>query len=414
MCMPQFLSKVNHRKFLLIVTFNVTIFTILVVAIEFISSLIVSKPFGNIISDVYLNHTWKPNYSTIHKEWIHNNPDFPTPYTHYYNSQGWLELYDVTKEKRPGIYRIFYLGDSFTEGTSPMDKSVPSIVEQRLNDFSKGMNLKFEVINTGTSSYSPILEYLLLRHVVVQYSPDLIIINVDMTDDFDDWKYRQTLILDEDGNPFAAPPRDLFASNYIDTKNGPMKMGRWNKLWLFLVQNSHTFNLLLQQKNKYFNAAKDTPESSLTENQTNNFYQRWSWLKLDWDELTVRNVDYTLDILKRIALFSKERNIKVLFTAAPHYPQYNGQIDGSGTPAWSSRPHYEIAKVAKDIEVPYLNSFEELKPLIQGTVQSAYYYVRDVHFNPRGYKIWANSHVQFLINSDNSLLPREFYQHLSN
>jgi len=82
-----------------------------------------------------------------------------------------------------------------------------------------------------------------------------------------------------------------------------------------------------------------------------------------------------------------------------------GQVD---------RPHYEIAKLAKEIEVPYLNSFEELKPFIQGTAQSTYYYVGDMHFNPRGYKIWANSHVEFLMNSDHSLLPRKFYQHLSN
>jgi len=159
--MSQSLSKVSLRKCLLMVTFNVTIFAIQVIAIEFISSLIVIKPGGNVVSDVYLNHTWKPNYSEIHREWIYKNPDFPTPYTHYYNSQGWLESYDVTKEKDPRIYRIFYLGDSFTEGTAPMDKSVPSIVEQRLNNLSKGMNLKFEVINTGTSSYSPTLIFLL-------------------------------------------------------------------------------------------------------------------------------------------------------------------------------------------------------------------------------------------------------------
>jgi len=286
--------------------------------------------------------------------------------------------------------------------------------QQRLNEFSKGMNLKFEVINTGTSSYSPTLIYLLLRHVVVQYSPDLIIINVDMTDDFDDWKYRQTLIFDEDGDPFAAPPRDLFTSNYIDTKHGTVKMTRWNKLSLFLIQNSHTFNLFLKIKNNLAQATKGPPEISLTENQINMFYQRWSWCKRDWDELTVRNVTYILEFLRRNALFSKKRNIKVMFTAVPHYPQYNGKIDGGGTPAWSSRPHYEIAKLAKEIEVPYLNSFEELKPFIQGTAQSTYYYVGDMHFNPRGYKIWANSHVEFLMNSDHSLLPRKFYQHLSN
>ena len=410
--MPSLPSKINLRKILLIVTCNVIILFLMVGTIEYISFLMGGKLVEKLDSDFYLNHTWKPNSSKLHKEWIPANPDFPNPYIHYYNNQGWLEKYDVTMEKRPGVYRIFYLGDSFTEGTVPMDQSVPSLVEQRLNDLSKGMHLKFEVINTGTNSYSPVLMYLLLRHVVAQYSPDLIIVNVDMTDDFDDWKYRQTMILDENGNPFAAPPRNLFASNYIDTESGPIKMTWLDKIRLFLIQHSHTFVLLSKIKPVFFLSTEVTPKVPPIENRNNELYPRWAWCQWEWDDFTLRNVSFTLDMLKRIASFAKERNIKVMFTAVPHYRQFNGPFGLNGTPAWSSRPHYEIAKLAKAVEVPYLNSFEELKPFIKGSHQSAYYYVGDMHFNPRGYKLWANSHIRFLTHVENSLLPNKFYQHI--
>ena len=90
------------------------------------------------------------------------------------------------KNKAPDTFRIFYLGDSFTEGTAPMDQSVPSRVEQTLNDLVQNSSLNFEVINTGTTSYSPTIFYILARYVLTDYDPDLIVVNVDMTDDFDD------------------------------------------------------------------------------------------------------------------------------------------------------------------------------------------------------------------------------------
>jgi DNA segregation ATPase FtsK/SpoIIIE-like protein len=41
--------------------------------------------------------------------------------------------------------------------------------------------------------------------------------SVDMTDDYDDWKYSETAILDHEGNPVAVPQRNLYTSAFIDT-----------------------------------------------------------------------------------------------------------------------------------------------------------------------------------------------------
>ncbi|MEK7251480.1 MAG: hypothetical protein AAB209_13775, partial [Bacteroidota bacterium] len=46
--------------------------------------------------------------------------------------------------------------------------------------------MKFEVINAGVGSYSPLLEYLYLKHYELQFNPDLVILNFDLSDVYDD------------------------------------------------------------------------------------------------------------------------------------------------------------------------------------------------------------------------------------
>ena len=227
---------------------NLAVFALLLVVVEGVSAWFVDKPGGTFRPDYYLNHTWKPNFEWDLTRHIQKNPEFPEAYRMRTNSQGWLETYDVNEEKEPGVYRIFYVGDSFTQGTCPMDQSVASVVERRLNERAAGTDIRFEVINTGTASYSPVLYYLLLRHVLVDYAPDLIVVNVDLTDDFDDWKYSQTLVLDEEGNPFAAPKRSILDASFLDTVEGPVEMTSLIRLQLFLYQNSYTYNLIMSRR----------------------------------------------------------------------------------------------------------------------------------------------------------------------
>jgi lysophospholipase L1-like esterase len=287
-----------------------------------------------------------------------------------------------------------------------MDQSVPSIVERYLNDRASGKALSFEVVNTGTSSYSPTIFYVLVRYVLMDYSPDLIVVVVDMTDDFDDWKYSRTLIVDEEGNPWAVPARDPYSAAFVDTGERVVKADFRLRLQLFLARHSYTYNLvqrLVAPKEDASPPAADHDELG------DEIYERWSWCQRDWDDLTRRNVAHTLDLLERLAAFCHANGVKVMFTAVPHYRQYAGRPDGTGTPAWSRRPHDEIARVANENGVPCLNSLDALAPFIVGTPQERYYYHRDMHFNPRGYRIWAEAHIKFISDRDNGLLPEEFY-----
>ncbi len=72
----------------------------------------------------------------------------------------WREM--CLAKKGDGIYRIAYLGDSFTEGTCSEVDSVLAIVERSLR--AQGFK-SVEVINAGTPSYAPTLYYLLLKTI---------------------------------------------------------------------------------------------------------------------------------------------------------------------------------------------------------------------------------------------------------
>ena len=185
-----------------------------------------------------LNHVNSERY--YHTETRYYLDDSSERYLFYLkiNSQGWREDYEVSIDKPVSVYRVFYVGDSFIEGTAPVDSTVPYLVEEELNRRYAGSKTHYEVINAGTTSYSPSIFYVLIRYYLLKYSPDLIVINVDMTDNYDDWKYSSTIVLDSEGNPYAVPHRKIGNAKFIDTKEGAREMTFMSRVYLFLYEKS--------------------------------------------------------------------------------------------------------------------------------------------------------------------------------
>lgn len=120
------------------------------------------------------------------------------------NSLG-LRDREYPRVKPPGVFRILMLGDSFTEGLGlRAEDSIPKQLEARLNGPSCRTGI--EVINAGITSYSPILEYLLLQRVGLRLDPDLVVLDFDMSDVHDDFIRTGVARLDERGLPLAVPP----------------------------------------------------------------------------------------------------------------------------------------------------------------------------------------------------------------
>ncbi|MBI3629737.1 MAG: SGNH/GDSL hydrolase family protein [Candidatus Rokubacteria bacterium] len=152
-----------------------------------------SRPGSLSVGDPVLHHRWRPNARKriAGVEYTTNGFGLRGP--------------PVAEPKPAGVFRILVLGDSYTEGYRlPFEASVTQQKERMLN--AGACRGRFEVVNGGVATYSPILEYLLLKHVGLGLHPDLVILNFDMGDVHDDFIRTRIARLDEQGLPIAVPP----------------------------------------------------------------------------------------------------------------------------------------------------------------------------------------------------------------
>ncbi|MFH1138658.1 MAG: GDSL-type esterase/lipase family protein [Pseudomonadota bacterium] len=76
-------------------------------------------------------------------------------------------------EKKPGTFRVVFLGDSFL-----FAEALPwnEVFTTRLNDSFQNQGLPIETINLGVNGYGTVQEYLVYRHLARNYRPDLVIV----------------------------------------------------------------------------------------------------------------------------------------------------------------------------------------------------------------------------------------------
>ncbi|MEK7671201.1 MAG: hypothetical protein AAB344_03165, partial [Bacteroidota bacterium] len=174
-------------------------------------------------TDEILHHRYSPNTMSRIK-----TPEFDTDYS--INSLG-LRDKEYTIQKPLNTFRILMVGDSFTEGCGVYSYAAfPKQLEARLQ--TQHDSLGFEVINCGIKSYSPLLEYLYLKNYGLQLSPDLVILNFDLSDVYDDGGYTALARFDENGIPVGVSAEEL----QHDVVSGPIAtVKNWFKdtMWLY-------------------------------------------------------------------------------------------------------------------------------------------------------------------------------------
>lgn len=103
---------------------------------------------------------------------------------------------DLDDADRSG--RLLLLGDSFMEGYG-VERGL--ILADRVEQPGR------IVMNAGVKSYSPLLEYLYLRHRGLVLKPDTVVLFFDLSDPANDAYYTRRLITDDSGLPLAIRPR---------------------------------------------------------------------------------------------------------------------------------------------------------------------------------------------------------------
>lgn len=136
---------------------------------------------------------------------------YPSRYGEYkvklrMNAEGFRDI-DHEKEKPAGVYRILFLGDSFTEAKEvDWEQTYWRLLAQLLPTLPDGRRV--EVINMGVSGFGTGQELLLLREKGLAYRPDLVVIA--MTEFTDVWNNSRYLDSLSDGRDPESPIKPYF------------------------------------------------------------------------------------------------------------------------------------------------------------------------------------------------------------
>lgn len=103
---------------------------------------------------------------------------------------------DMAFVKPKDTYRILFLGDSFIEGEGAENRETAVWVAGQ--ELTAKTGKKIETVNLGVMSYSPIIYERVIKRWTDELKPDLVIINIDMSDFQNDYSYNKDL--DKDGN----------------------------------------------------------------------------------------------------------------------------------------------------------------------------------------------------------------------
>ena len=324
-----------------------------------------------------LHHVWKKNLRSTHK-----NPKYEI----ITNSNGWLETYEI-KKKKENVYRIFCVGDSNTEGRVNNKYKTCSLLEEKLNKKFAASNINFEIINTGTSSYSTLIYYLLIKNYLIEYQPDMIFLNIDMTDIPNDSFYRNFLIKNSEGEILAITPQDNTKNiKYQLTPNGYKKI-KINKFYNAILEKSDFFYFFDRAISRWGWWGKLN-----IKNDIDRTYNEADWLNLNWNKEIEKNIYKSTNVIKKIINLSKKNNIELVITGIPHFKQFTGEQ--------SDAPHEILRNIANKNSVHYFDLFENLKNNYQKNELSNFYWKGDpTHFNKSGNKIWADLFFVYLKNS---------------
>ncbi len=326
-----------------------------------------------LMTDEVLNHVWIPGQLRVVRDFEKAGiPAFPRKV----NDQGFIMERELSYPKREGTYRMAYIGDSFTEGTCPEEDSVPAIVERSLR--VPGYN-SVEVINGGTASYAPTLYYLFLKTKLLGYHPDLLVVNVDMTDVFDDSLYSATLKTDEKGDPVACPPGHPLLKTHRRTERGLEERTRTQGVIGWLSERSDAVKIVLQalaQRERYRNRGDSGVPAA------------FAWCAQNRSLQVDEDVRRSMEMLTRVIGLAKANGIKIVITAVPHLQQLQG--------TWSLQPMNDIAAVCAQENVPFLNPVEAFKQKLGSTPPQDIYIPGDMHFNSKGYRMWGEIQLEFL------------------
>lgn len=307
------------------------------------------------------------------------------------NSLGQLEIVSPEGNDK-SKFRILMLGDSFTLGANVKNELCACyLLGKYLND---SMNNGYEVINLGVDSYAPILEYLQLKENIDTMKPDMVIMNVDMSDIVQEYFYRRNGKFDEEGEPLAV-------DGFTDYQKQKVTIKARFTNWVY--QNLFITTVLIELLDKHFEkgVAVENLDLGNAVMRSNQFLLQHT---LKDSSLSLEDFNKFMSMIEDSILRAKklcdEYDAQFILTVYPWGHQVNDREWVPGKYEFlpesyevSDRTVNELASFSKKDGIPFLNAFPDFRAY-KG--KEPLYYQHDMHFTPAGQELWAKSLDKFL------------------
>jgi hypothetical protein len=290
---------------------------------------------------------------------------------------------DRTLEKPLNHYRILMLGDSFTMGKGVEDDQTFSfLIEESLNKNNICQTTTFEVLNGGVDSYAPILSYLQLSRDLVHLDPDVIVLNLDVSDLVQEAAYRENAIYNSNGEIVGVPGTER-----------PVLLNQRIRRWI--DQNMYFTRLILFYTNKLLGYKDLSIQGVVT--RANNEIIKYTLS----EDKTNRNKQWKqmFDSISMIKKFSDDRSISFILVIYPWGHQVNdsewipGRYNFMSKDATASDKYLEtIYQLSEKFGITLVNLF----PLFRTyKSNSQLYFDYDMHWTVEGHKVIAKGLERF-------------------
>lgn len=305
-----------------------------------------------------------------------------------------------TIQKPNNTFRILFLGDSFTEGQAvELSQTMVKRLQEELNSTSLGQ--KYQTINGGVAGYSTILEYLYLVERGIKFNPDLVIVNLNMTDFTEERASLKYAKRDKNGE---------IKGVFIERKRRlPQKLDD------FLTSSSFLYNLYLLKEEKIINLKdrilaklSQKPQPQHTKSQTD-----ITPGDLDRDLFAItRDIEETkfeelfspvTNRLLTMKQYLNGRQIPMIVTLIPNGHQIDKSQWSVGRREWQlteekypQKINSRLAEFSQNNNMLFIDPTQDLKNYLLEHPDSRLYYELDGHFTPLAHQIVASGIMNFL------------------
>ena len=305
------------------------------------------------------------------------------------NSMGFHDT-EFSVNPQPGEIRIAVLGDSFVEGLQvPIELNFCNILERRLQEkFQCPVN----VINAGTSSYSPLLEYLVYTKRIVFLHPQIVLQVFFANDVFDDVRYSTSAKFDAQGRPLSVASGIpwIVVDDNRDVERSMAFREAQNRIMYERSLLTYLSYLAAWTKQKigFWRLRRRFPDPPLSGQF---FILREEPHLVDAQK---RAWDVTRSYIRLLKQECDANNAKFLLSSAPIASQVFGESSSDlfffrGKPSLADQEN--LSEIAAQLNVPYI----DLLPALKDSGKKSYFAL-DGHWTPHGHEVVADRLYPYL------------------